>query len=83
MAGPEDDDVGVLGSGEAGKYLAWTLAAEGQRAAVIERKCLGGSCPNLACLPRKNVIHGAKVASASVGRCSALNAEFPSCSASA
>src|SRR3954453_21971533 len=63
MAELEDYDVVVLGSGEAGKYLGWTLASAGQRAAVIERKYLGGSCPNIACLPSKNVIHSAKVAS--------------------
>ena len=63
MANPEEYDLVVLGSGEAGKILAWTLAAEGQRAAVIERRYLGGSCPNIACLPSKNVIHSAKVAS--------------------
>jgi pyruvate/2-oxoglutarate dehydrogenase complex dihydrolipoamide dehydrogenase (E3) component len=63
MAAPEAYDVVVLGSGEAGKYLAWTLAGEGKRAAVIERKYLGGSCPNIACLPSKHVIHSAKVAS--------------------
>ena len=60
---PEDYDVVVLGSGEAGKYLAWTLAKEGMRAVVIERKYIGGSCPNVACMPSKNVIHSAKVAS--------------------
>jgi pyruvate/2-oxoglutarate dehydrogenase complex dihydrolipoamide dehydrogenase (E3) component len=30
---------------------------------VVERKYIGGSCPNIACLPSKNVIHSAKVAS--------------------
>ena len=63
MPNPEDYDLVVLGSGEAGKYIAWTLAAQGKRAAVIERKYVGGSCPNIACLPSKNVIHSAKVAS--------------------
>jgi hypothetical protein len=63
MSNLEEFDVVVLGSGEAGKFLAWTLASQGQRAAVIERKYLGGSCPNIACLPSKNVIHTAKVAS--------------------
>ena len=33
------------------------------KTAVIERKHIGGSCPNIACLPSKNVIHSAKVAS--------------------
>ncbi|HTS16246.1 MAG TPA: FAD-dependent oxidoreductase [Verrucomicrobiae bacterium] len=53
----------VIGSGEAGKYLAWTLAKMGQRTVVVERSRIGGSCPNVACLPSKNVIHSAKVAS--------------------
>lgn len=63
MSELEDYDLVVLGSGEAGKYIAWTLAKQGQRSAVIERKYIGGSCPNIACLPSKNVIHSAKVAS--------------------
>src|SRR5579863_871644 len=60
---PEAYDVVVLGSGEAGKYIAWTEARKGKRAVVIERKYIGGSCPNIACLPSKNIIHSAKVAS--------------------
>src|SRR4051794_16893094 len=62
MLNPEQYDVVILGSGEAGKYLAWTQASEGKRVAVIERQYVGGSCPNIACLPSKNVIHSAKVA---------------------
>jgi pyruvate/2-oxoglutarate dehydrogenase complex dihydrolipoamide dehydrogenase (E3) component len=53
----------VLGSGEAGKWTAWTMAQQGHRTAMIERKWLGGSCPNIACLPSKNVIYSARVAS--------------------
>jgi pyruvate/2-oxoglutarate dehydrogenase complex dihydrolipoamide dehydrogenase (E3) component len=30
---------------------------------MVERKWIGGSCPNIACLPSKNIIHSAKVAS--------------------
>jgi pyruvate/2-oxoglutarate dehydrogenase complex dihydrolipoamide dehydrogenase (E3) component len=63
MPHPEEYDVVVLGSGEAGKFLAWTLAKKGMRALVIERKYIGGSCPNIACMPSKNIIHSAKVAS--------------------
>jgi pyruvate/2-oxoglutarate dehydrogenase complex dihydrolipoamide dehydrogenase (E3) component len=63
MSIPEEYDVVVLGSGEAGKYIAWTLASQGQRAVVVERRYVGGSCPNIACLPSKNVIQSAKVAS--------------------
>jgi pyruvate/2-oxoglutarate dehydrogenase complex dihydrolipoamide dehydrogenase (E3) component len=60
---PEVYDVVVLGSGEAGKYVAWTLARQGRKTTVVERKYVGGSCPNIACLPSKNVVHSAKVAS--------------------
>src|SRR5271154_773945 len=60
---PEEYDIVVLGSGEGGKYLAWTFAQQGKRVALVERKLIGGACPNIACLPSKNVIHSAKVAS--------------------
>lgn len=59
----EQYDAIVLGTGEAGKYMAWHLGGKGKRVAAIERKDLGGACPNVACLPSKNVVHGAKVAS--------------------
>lgn len=52
----------IVGGGEPGKYLAWTLAGQGRRAVVVERALIGGSCPNIACLPSKNVIRSAKVA---------------------
>src|SRR4029077_3682736 len=60
---PEEYDVVVLGCGESGKYIAWTQAKKGMRAIVVERKYIGGSCPNIACLPSKNIIHSAKIAS--------------------
>lgn len=63
MPNADEYDLLILGSGEAGKYLAWTFASQGKRVAVIERRYVGGSCPNIACLPSKNVIHSAKVAS--------------------
>lgn len=59
----EEFDILILGSGQAGTYLAWTLASQGKRVAVVERKYVGGSCPNIACLPVKNIVHSAKVAS--------------------
>lgn len=59
----EEYDLVILGSGEGSKYVAWTLAKKDQRVAVIEREYIGGSCPNIACLPSKNIIHSAKVAS--------------------
>lgn len=58
----EKFDALVLGSGEAGKYLSWSLGAESKRVALVERRYVGGSCPNIACLPSKNVVHSAKVA---------------------
>lgn len=63
MSEAEKYDVIVFGSGTGGKLVAWTMAQEGQRTAVVERKYIGGSCPNIACLPSKNIIHTAKVAS--------------------
>ena len=52
----------IIGSGEGGKYLAWHLAQSGQHTAVVERRWIGGSCPNVNCLPSKNEIWSAKVA---------------------
>jgi len=63
MADAEKYEILVLGSGEAGKWTAWTMADEGHRTAMVERKWLGGSCPNIACLPSKNVIYSARIAS--------------------
>jgi pyruvate/2-oxoglutarate dehydrogenase complex dihydrolipoamide dehydrogenase (E3) component len=63
MADVEQYDDLVLGSGEAGKYIAWSEGRLGRRVGVIEQKYVGGSCPNIACLPSKNIIHSAKVAS--------------------
>ncbi len=59
----EEYDLVILGGGTGGTIAAWTFANHGLRVAVIERKYVGGSCPNIACLPSKNVIHSAKVAS--------------------
>jgi pyruvate/2-oxoglutarate dehydrogenase complex dihydrolipoamide dehydrogenase (E3) component len=59
----EEYDLLILGSGAAGKLISWTLAKKGMKTAVVERKYIGGACPNIACLPSKNIIHSAKVAS--------------------
>jgi pyruvate/2-oxoglutarate dehydrogenase complex dihydrolipoamide dehydrogenase (E3) component len=53
----------VIGSGVAGKIISWTLAKKGQKTIVVERSMVGGSCPNVACLPSKNVIYSAKAVS--------------------
>jgi pyruvate/2-oxoglutarate dehydrogenase complex dihydrolipoamide dehydrogenase (E3) component len=61
---PADEfDLVILGGGTGSTVAAWTFAGEGKRVAVVERKYIGGSCPNIACLPSKNIIHSAKVAS--------------------
>jgi pyruvate/2-oxoglutarate dehydrogenase complex dihydrolipoamide dehydrogenase (E3) component len=62
-AGPEEYDFVILGGGTGSTIAAWTFAAQGQRVAVIDRKYIGGSCPNIACLPSKNILHSARVAS--------------------
>jgi len=58
----EEYDLVILGDGTGSTLAAWTFAGEGKRVAVVERKYIGGSCPNIACLPSKNIIHSAKVA---------------------
>jgi pyruvate/2-oxoglutarate dehydrogenase complex dihydrolipoamide dehydrogenase (E3) component len=62
MSQSEQFEVLILGSGQGGKLLAWHLARLGRRTAVVERRWIGGSCPNIACLPSKNEIWSARVA---------------------
>jgi len=62
MPKPERFETLILGSGNGGMYLAWHTARSGQRTAVVERRWIGGSCPNINCLPSKNEIWSAKVA---------------------
>src|SRR5215813_3180803 len=62
MSQPERFEVLILGSGFGGKLLAWDMARSGRRTAVVERHWIGGSCPNIACLPIKNEIWSARVA---------------------
>ena len=62
MAQAERVEVLVLGSGAGGKLMAWDMAKAGHRTAVVERKWIGGSCPNVNCLPSKNEVKSAEVA---------------------
>jgi pyruvate/2-oxoglutarate dehydrogenase complex dihydrolipoamide dehydrogenase (E3) component len=62
MPQSEKFEVLVLGSGTGGKLIAWYMAQSGRRTAVVERRWVGGSCPNIACMPSKNEISSAKVA---------------------
>ena len=62
MPQPERFEVLVLGSGTGGKLVAWHMARTGRRTAVVERRWIGGACPNIACMPSKNEIRSAEVA---------------------
>jgi pyruvate/2-oxoglutarate dehydrogenase complex dihydrolipoamide dehydrogenase (E3) component len=71
MPQTEQFDILILGSGKSGKLLAWHMAQAGRRTAVVERRWIGGACPNVACLPTKNEIW-----SAEVGHLARLGARF-------
>src|SRR6478736_3203685 len=62
MSQSERFEILVFGSGAGGKLLAWHMARSGRRTAVVERRWIGGSCPNINCLPSKNEVWSAKVA---------------------
>ena len=57
------DDI-IIGGGKAGKTLAPALVAGGRKTAVVERSLnmIGGSCPNIACIPSKTMVASAEVA---------------------
>ncbi len=46
MSQREQFEVLVLGSGTAGKLIAWHMVGAGRRTAVVERRWVGGSCPS-------------------------------------
>lgn len=52
----------IIGSGQAGPFLAARLAKAGQTVALVERKVLGGTCVNAGCTPTKAMVASAKVA---------------------
>lgn len=52
----------VIGSGQAGPFLAARLAKAGKSVALVERKVLGGTCVNTGCTPTKAMVASAKVA---------------------
>ena len=62
MPQSEQFEVLVLGSGTGGKLVAWHMTQSGRRTAVVERRWIGGSCPNIACMPSKNEISSARIA---------------------
>ena len=52
----EHFDAVFLGGGAAAKNFAPYLARRGERTAVVERRWISGSCPNVNCLPTKNEV---------------------------
>ena len=53
-----------IGFGKAGKTLAAELSNRGWQVAVVERSSMmyGGTCPNIACIPTKTLVHEAGIA---------------------
>lgn len=58
-------DAIIIGFGKAGKTLATELSNRNWKVAIIERsnKMYGGTCPNIACIPTKALVHEAEVSS--------------------
>ena len=55
-------DAIIIGTGQAGPYLAKKLAAAGMKTAIIERKLFGGTCVNTGCVPTKAMVASAYAA---------------------
>lgn len=55
-------DAIIIGSGQAGPFLADRLTRAGQTVALIEREHLGGTCVNDGCIPTKTLVASARVA---------------------
>ncbi|MDQ0466872.1 pyruvate/2-oxoglutarate dehydrogenase complex dihydrolipoamide dehydrogenase (E3) component [Caulobacter ginsengisoli] len=55
-------DAIIIGSGQAGPFLAERLTRAGQTVALIEREHLGGTCVNDGCIPTKTLVASARVA---------------------
>ena len=55
-------DAIIIGTGQAGPFLAERLAGAGMKVAIIERKLFGGTCINTGCTPTKTMIASAEAA---------------------
>lgn len=62
MAPTSSYDAIVIGSGQAGPFLAARLAAAGMKTALVEREHLGGTCVNDGCIPTKTLLASARAA---------------------
>jgi len=55
-------DAIIIGTGQAGPFLANRLAKAGMKVAIIERKWFGGTCVNTGCIPTKTMVASAYAA---------------------
>ena len=55
-------DAIIIGSGQAGPFLAVRLAQAGMKVALVEREHFGGTCVNDGCIPTKTLIASARTA---------------------
>jgi pyruvate/2-oxoglutarate dehydrogenase complex dihydrolipoamide dehydrogenase (E3) component len=55
-------DAVIIGSGQGGTPLAFSLAQKGEKTALIEREHLGGTCVNEGCTPTKTMVASARIA---------------------
>lgn len=63
MENPENYKAIVIGTGQAGKPLAGSLARAGWKTAIIEREDkVGGTCVIKGCTPTKTMVASARVA---------------------
>ena len=56
----ETVDLLVVGGGKAGKSLAMERAKAGWKVAMVERRFVGGTCINVACIPTKSLVNSAR-----------------------
>ena len=59
---PTKYDAIVIGTGQAGPFLAVRLAKAGMNVAIMERKRFGGTCVNNGCIPTKTLVASARTA---------------------
>ncbi|HTD21634.1 MAG TPA: FAD-containing oxidoreductase [Terriglobales bacterium] len=59
---PKAYDAIIIGTGQAGPFLAQRLAAAGMKVAIVERKLFGGTCVNTGCIPTKTMVASAYAA---------------------
>ena len=55
-------DAIIIGTGQAGPFLAQRLSTAGMKVAIIERSLFGGTCVNTGCIPTKTMVASAYAA---------------------